>query len=109
MRQKTFYLIIVPVVLAMLGSANSALAGSKTGKIIHDAEHYILEAQHGKKWAAEDKEIDKKLAGIRKKNGGKPPNFVYILLDDLGFGEIGMPNLDVIRGYSTPRISKLAD
>jgi arylsulfatase len=109
MRQKTFYLLMVPVVLAMLGSANSALAGSKTGKIIHDAEHYILEAQHGKKWAAEDKEIDKKLAGIRKKNGGKPPNFVYILLDDLGFGEIGMPNLDVIRGYSTPRISKLAD
>ena len=109
MRQKTFYLLMVPVVLAMLGSANSALAGSKTGKIIHDAEHYILEAQHGNKWAAEDKEIDKKLAGIRKKNGGKPPNFVYILLDDLGFGEIGMPNLDVIRGYSTPRISKLAD
>lgn len=109
MRQKIFYLIMVPVVLAMLGSANSALAGSKTGKVIHDAEHYILEAQHGKKWAAEDKEIDKKLAGIRKKNGGKPPNFVYILLDDLGFGEIGMPNLDVIRGYSTPRISKLAD
>jgi hypothetical protein len=49
MRQKIFYLIMVPVVLAMLGSANSALAGSKTGKIIHDAEHYILEAQHGKK------------------------------------------------------------
>ena len=78
-------------------------------KIVHDAEYYILEAQHGKKWAAEDKEIDKKLAEIRKKNGGKPPNLVYILLDDLGFGEIGMPNLDVIRGYSTPRISKLAD
>ncbi len=52
MRQKAFYLLMVPVVLAMLGSANSALAGSKTGKIIHDAEYYILEAQHGKKWAA---------------------------------------------------------
>ena len=40
MRQKTFYLIMVPVVLAMLGSANSALAGRKTGKLIHDAEYY---------------------------------------------------------------------
>lgn len=78
-------------------------------KIIHDAEHNILAAQHGERWAREDKEISTKLAEIRKKNGGKPPNIVYILLDDLGFGEIGMPNLDVIRGYNTPRISKLAD
>ena len=78
------------------------------GDIIHDAEHYILQAQHGERWAGEDTEIDAKLAEIRKKNGGKPPNIVYILLDDLGFGEIGMPDLDVIRGYSTPRISQFA-
>ncbi len=78
------------------------------GDIIHDAEHYILLAQHGERWAREDTEIDARLAEIRKRNGGKPPNIVYILLDDLGFGEIGMPDLDVIRGYSTPRISQLA-
>ena len=90
----------------VLGATESAAAEEP---IIHDAEHYIIEAQHGKRWAKEDVEIDAKLAEIREKNGGKPPNIVYILLDDLGFGEIGMPNLDVIRGYSTPRISKLAD
>lgn len=90
----------------VLGTTASAVAEEP---IIHDAEHYIIEAQHGKRWAKEDVEIDAKLAEIREKNGGKPPNIVYILLDDLGFGEIGMPNLDVIRGYSTPRISKLAD
>ncbi|MCJ7541290.1 MAG: sulfatase-like hydrolase/transferase, partial [Desulfobacterales bacterium] len=101
-----FSLTVIPVLVLSL--AGNALAKEK-GKIVHDAEYYILEAQHGKQWAAEDKEIDKKLAEIRKKNGGNPPNFVYILLDDLGFGEIGMPNLDVIRGYSTPRISKMAD
>ena len=84
------------------------VAQAQSGKIIHDAEHNILAAQHGKRWAKEDKEIDAKLAEIRKKNGGKPPNIVYILLDDLGFGEIGMPDLDVIRGYSTPRISQFA-
>ena len=76
--------------------------------IIHDAEHYVIEAQHGEQWAKEDAEIDAKLAEIRAKNDGKPPNIVYILLDDLGFGEIGMPDLDVIRGYSTPRISQFA-
>ena len=90
----------------VLGTTASAVAEEP---IIHDAEHYIIEAQHGKRWAKEDVEIDAKLSEIREKNGGKPPNIVYILLDDLGFGEIGMPNLDVIRGYSTPRISKLAD
>jgi arylsulfatase len=31
-------------------------------KIIHDAEYYILEAQNGEKWAADDMVIDKKLA-----------------------------------------------
>ena len=67
------------------------------GQIVHDAEHNILKAQHGERWVKEDAEINEKLAEIRKKNGNKPPNFIYILLDDLGFGEIGMPDLDVIR------------
>ncbi len=76
--------------------------------IIHDAEYAIIEAQNGEAWAADDKAIDKKLAEIRKNNGGKPPNIVYILLDDVGFGEIGMDNLSVIRGYKTPNITALA-
>ncbi len=97
--------MIVALMFVLIG-VDAAYAQEK---IVHDAEHYILKAQHGERWAKEDAEIDAKLAEIRKKNGGKPPNFVYILLDDVGFGELGMPNLDVIRGYSTPRISKLAD
>ena len=99
MKQKLVLFAIFWVsLLAMTAYAEGA-------EIIHDVEHNILKAQHGERWAKEDAEIDAKLADIRKKNGGKPPNFVYILLDDLGFGEIGMPDLDVIRGYSTPRIS----
>ena len=100
---KTIYLVLT-IFSAVLLFSDVGLAAEK-GKIIHDAEHNILKAQHGERWAKEDAEIDAKLAEIRKKNGGKPPNIVVILLDDLGFGEIGMPNLDVIRGYSTPRIS----
>jgi arylsulfatase len=37
--------------------------------IVHDAEYYILKAQHGKKWVAEDKKLDRKLAALRKKFG----------------------------------------
>ena len=82
---------------AELGLEYRRLAGS----IVHDAEYYILHAQNGKKWAAEDKELDQRLAELRKKNGGKPPNIVYILLDDVGFGEIGMDEISVIRGYKS--------
>lgn len=71
---------------------------AKSAKIIHDAEYAIIEAQNGKAWASDNKALDRKLAGIRKKNGGKPPNIVYILLDDAGFGEIGMDEPSAIRG-----------
>ena len=77
-------------------------------EIVHDAEYYILEAQNGEKWAAEDKQIDDKLAAFREQNGGKPPNIFYILIDDIGFGDLGSKTLNSIRGYSTPSINKIA-
>ena len=110
MRQKTFLLIMVPVVLAMLCLAtNSALASGPKGKIVHDAEYYILEAQNGEKWAADDKAVDAKLSEFRAKNGGKPPNILYILIDDIGFGDLGIPELNAIRGYKTPNLNKFSD
>lgn len=94
--------------LLLIAILCSIFATSQNNPIQHDAEYYVIEAQNGEKWAADDQKIDQKLEEIRKKNDNKPPNIVYILLDDVGFGEIGKPDLDVIRGYSTPRISKLA-
>jgi arylsulfatase A-like enzyme len=84
--------------------AHSAVAQN----IIHDAEHYVLEAQNGEQWAIDDAAIESKLADLRSKSGGKPPNILYILLDDVGFGEIGMDELSVIRGYKTPNMTELA-
>ena len=77
-------------------------------QIQHDAEHYVLLHQYADQWAAEDKEIDTRLAKIREQNGGKPPNIVYILIDDMGFGEFGMPELNKIRGGRTPNLDELA-
>ena len=87
----------------------ASITSAQQSVIIHDADHLINAAQHGENWARENAEIDALLAGIRERNGGKPPNIVYVLLDDVGFGEIGTPDLDVIRGYSTPSISKFAE
>ncbi|MFC1597609.1 sulfatase-like hydrolase/transferase [Planctomycetota bacterium] len=98
----------IRIVLCLLLVSSSQPAWAQQKPLQHDAEHYILLRQHAQRWSQEDREIDAKLANVRAKNSGKSPNIVYILLDDLGFGEIGMPSLDVIRGYSTPNIDRLA-
>ena len=73
MKKKTvglFRLTTLMVMLCLL--PNGVLASDSKGKIVHDGEYNFLKAQYGEKWAKEDKEIDTKLAEIRKKNGGKP-------------------------------------
>jgi len=84
-------------------------ACAKESKIIHDAEYYVLEAQHGKKWAEEDKNIDKKLAEIRKKNDGKRPNILYVLIDDVSFGQMGNRAMNYVMGIKTPKMNKFAE
>ena len=76
--------------------------------IQHDAEHYVLLSQYQDKWSAEDKDIDSKLKKIRKENKNKRPNIIYILIDDVGFGEFGDPFLNKVRGYETPAINQFA-
>lgn len=86
-----------------------AVGASPAAQLVHDSEYYILEAQNKEKWAADDKVVDTKLAAFKAKNGGKPPNFLYILIDDIGFGDLGIPELNAIRGYKTPAINKFSD
>jgi len=76
--------------------------------IQHDAEHYILLDQYADQWAAEDAAIDQVLSEQQARNNGKPPNIIYILIDDVGFGELGLPLLNNVRGYKTPNINALA-
>jgi len=85
----------------------TGLEPALAGDIIHDAEYYILEAQNGERWAAEDKELDKKLAALEKKHG-QPPNIVYILWDDQQVGAVGNEMIQKNLGYSTPNMNKMA-
>jgi arylsulfatase len=84
-----------------------AVAQSKQPEIVHDSEYYILEAQHGQAWAAEDKDLDAKLAELRKKYG-TPPNIIHIMWDDMAVGEVGLPALQKLQGFETPNINRLA-
>ena len=94
-------LLLIALILLNIGAVQAT-------DIVHDSEYYILEAQNGEKWAEDDQLIDKILEDFREKNGGKAPNIFYILIDDIGFGDLGIPELNAVRGYKTPNINKLA-
>ena len=76
--------------------------------IVHDGEYNFLKMQHGEAWAAEDREIDGLLADIRERNGGKRPNILYVLIDDVSFGQMGKPAMNDVMGVQTPRINTFA-
>ena len=40
-----------------------------TDNFVHDAEYYVVEVQNKEKWAAEDKDLDARLASLRQKHG----------------------------------------
>jgi arylsulfatase A-like enzyme len=98
-----------PIIYTLLAlGLGQIFAPINAANIVHDAEYYILEVQNREAWAADDKSVDNKLAAFRKNNGGKPPNIIYILIDDIGFGDLGIPELNAIRGYKTPNINEFA-
>ncbi len=94
-----------------LAAAMLAVTGptqAQDGDIVHDGEYYFLKAQLGEQWAAKDKEIDAKLAEIREKNGGKRPNILYVLIDDVSFGLMGNRAMNYVTGLDTTNINKFA-
>ncbi|MCG7522463.1 sulfatase-like hydrolase/transferase [Ruegeria sp. Ofav3-42] len=76
--------------------------------IIHDGEFQFLRAQFGEQWGAQDTEIEAKLAEIRDANGGMPPNILYILIDDVSFGQMGNRTMNYVTGFDTPNINDFA-
>ena len=77
------------------------------GSIVHDAEYYILFDQHGDAWAAEDADLDDRLAELEAKHGRKP-NIVHVMWDDMAFGDAGIPALNKVRGFDTPNSNRMA-
>jgi len=96
--------LIAAVAMIALGFAPAAIAGD----IIHDAEYYVLEAQHGERWALQDQELQAKLDELRAKHG-TPPNIIHIMWDDTAFGDVGIPAIQKVRGLNTPKINTMAE
>ena len=58
---------IYPIAASLLLTGITTTVSAKD--FVQDAEYYVLEAQHGDAWAAEDKELNKRLAALEKKFG----------------------------------------
>ncbi len=99
--------VTAAVVVVCISANQTAIAQGTNPQIVHDAEFYVLDAQHGEQWAAQDQDINKKLAELRQKYG-MPPNIIHIMWDDMAVGEVGIPALQKVRGFETPNINQFA-
>ena len=72
-----------------------------------DAAFLKFQGKHKAEWVKQDVQINSKLAALEKRFG-KKPNIIYILTDDIGWGELGWQGGGKHRGTPTPTLDKLA-
>lgn len=72
-----------------------------------DAAFLAHQEKNQAEWAKQDRQIDAKLAALEQRFG-KKPNIIYILTDDIGWGELGWQGGGKHRGTPTPTLDRLA-
>jgi arylsulfatase len=72
-----------------------------------DGPHIDFAQRNAESWAAEDVEINTKLAALEQRFG-KKPNIIYILTDDIGWGELGWQGGGRHRGTPSDELDKMA-
>lgn len=100
-------MLLRTAVLAVMTCVTGAYA--QENPIIHDGEFNFVRAQYGEQWDAQDVETDKRLTELREANGGQPPNILYILIDDVSFGQMGNRTMNYVTGIDTPNINAFAE
>lgn len=104
---KSSYCSILCALLLTGVGAGTAMAATPGQGIVFDAEFEKARAQHTEQWAAEDQALREKLEAMRKRYG-KAPNIIHIMWDDHSLGEVGIPEMNKVLGYDTPRINQMA-
>jgi arylsulfatase A-like enzyme len=72
-----------------------------------DAPYDAHKERNAQQWQQEDRQIDRKLADLEQRFG-KKPNIIYILTDDIGWGELGWQGGGKHRGAPTPELDRMA-
>jgi arylsulfatase len=72
-----------------------------------DGPFLAYQERNAAQWAKDDEQIAAKLDALQKRFG-KRPNIIYILTDDIGWGELGWQGGGRHRGAPTPTLDKLA-
>ena len=93
--------------LALTMTAGAMLLTESAQAQQFDAPYYDLQKRSVEKWVQQDRQIDQKLAALEKKFG-KKPNIIYILTDDIGWGELGWQGGGKHRGTPTPTLDMMA-
>jgi arylsulfatase A-like enzyme len=93
--------ILCGLLAALLGLPGTASAFQP------DAPFEALKEKNGAAWAEQDRQIDEKLAALKEKFG-KRPNIIYILTDDVGWGELGWQGGGKHRGTPSAELDRMA-
>jgi arylsulfatase len=72
-----------------------------------DAPLLVFQQRNADKWAADDKTVDDRLAALEQRFG-KKPNIIYVLADDVGWGELGAYLGGKVRGTPSPTLDQMA-
>ncbi len=83
------------------------LAATSASAQQFDTPYVVAMERNAEAWSAEDTAVDEKLAALREKYN-KPPNIIYVLSDDIGWGELGWQGGGKHRGLPTPNLDKMA-
>ena len=84
-----------------------AISYEQVQAIQPDAAFVERAEKNREKWKAEDEQVTAKLEALEKRFG-KRPNIIYILADDVGWGEPGCYLGGELRGTPTPTLDRMA-
>jgi arylsulfatase len=99
-------LISILAVVAFVAAAILPLASLQAAPVF-DGYFQVEQKKNAQAWAEQDKKINDKLAKLEKRFG-KKPNIIYILADDVGWGELGWQGGGKHRGTPTPTLDTMA-